>query len=55
MVSVAVIIALGVNSDGRREVLTCRPALLKRSRSGPADAPRIGRREAHRLGCPRGP
>lgn len=40
IVSVAATIAVGVNSDGRREVLGWRPAPAKRRRSGPISCAR---------------
>ncbi len=59
IVSVAVIIAVGVNSDGRREVLGME---IGTSEAEPidgvpaqADPSRPARRQARRLRCPRGP
>lgn len=49
IVSVAVIIAVGVNSDGRREVLSMEVGTSEEFLS--ADPPRIARREAGRLRC----
>lgn len=55
IVSVAVIIAVGVNSDGRREVLSMEVGTSEAdpiwTEFLPADPPRIARREAGRLRC----
>ena len=58
IVSVAVIIAVGVNSDGRREVLGMTVGPARPRPSGPTSAQsgatRIARRQAGDLRCPRG-
>ena len=57
IVSVAVIVAVAVNSDGRREVLGIEIGASEERPSGPtflrcAGEARLARREAGNLGCP---